>query len=78
MKAAGGDPCGVLRLAGRTIGIPFVGLTAATMVIAEVLRRIHGGGRFDVLAATMSSLSDLECAPSPTVDPWLFGSTGAG
>lgn len=77
MKAAGADPCGVLRLASRTVGVPFVGLTAATMVLGEVLRRIHQGPAFDVIAATMSSLSDIECAPAASATPWLFGCTAA-
>jgi hypothetical protein len=37
------DHCGLAQLASRTIGVPFVGLMAATFAIAEILRRLHGG-----------------------------------
>ena len=37
------DRCGVTLLAGKAVGAPFVGATAATIVIAEVLRLLHGG-----------------------------------
>lgn len=76
-REAGVDPCGVLQLASRTVGVPFVGLTAAALVVAELLRRVHGGPSFDALAATVASLDDLECVPSQQTGPWLFGSTGA-
>ncbi|MGJ4903153.1 hypothetical protein ACQR0V_16420 [Bradyrhizobium sp. HKCCYLS2058] len=36
------DRCGVTLLAGKAVGAPFVGATAATIVIAEVLRLLHG------------------------------------
>lgn len=36
------DPCGVTLLAGKAVGAPFVGAIAATLVIAEVLRFLHG------------------------------------
>ena len=74
-RAAGLDPCGVFRLASRTVGVPFVGLTAATMAVGELLRRIHRGQPFDAVAATMSSLDDLECVPGQDRGPWLYGST---
>lgn len=36
------DRCGVTLLAGKAVGAPFVGATAAAIVIAEVLRLLHG------------------------------------
>jgi hypothetical protein len=36
------DRCGVALLAGKAVGAPFVGAVAATIVIAEVLRLLHG------------------------------------
>ncbi|MBR1256417.1 hypothetical protein JQ634_22260 [Bradyrhizobium sp. AUGA SZCCT0240] len=36
------DRCGVTLLAGKAVGAPFVGAVAATIVIAEVLRLLHG------------------------------------
>ncbi len=37
------DRCGVTLLAGKAVGAPFVGAVAASLVIAEVLRLLHGG-----------------------------------
>jgi hypothetical protein len=37
------DRCGVTLLAGKAVGAPFVGAAAATLVIAELLRLLHGG-----------------------------------
>jgi hypothetical protein len=40
-------------LASRTVGDPFVGATAASLVIAEVLRRLNGGPSLEVLDMTL-------------------------
>lgn len=40
---AGHDECGRYEMAGEAVGVPFVGMTAATFVIAETLRLLHGG-----------------------------------
>jgi hypothetical protein len=37
------DQCGVTLLAGKAVGAPFVGAVAATLVLSEVLRLLHGG-----------------------------------
>ena len=37
------DQCGMTLLAGRAVGAPFVGAVAATLVLSEVLRLLHGG-----------------------------------
>ncbi|MER8674603.1 hypothetical protein [Mesorhizobium sp. M0037] len=37
------DQCGVTLLAGKAVGAPFVGAVAATLVLCEVLRLLHGG-----------------------------------
>jgi hypothetical protein len=37
------DRCGVTLLAGKAVGAPFVGATAATLALSEVLRLLHGG-----------------------------------
>jgi len=49
----GVDSCGVVRLATRTVGAPFVGAVAATLVISEVLRRLNGGAALEVLDLTL-------------------------
>ena len=37
------DRCGMTLLAGKAVGAPFVGSIAATLVLSEVLRLLHGG-----------------------------------
>ena len=47
--------CGVLEIAGRSVGAAFVGCVAATLVVAEVLRFLAGGPRFEVLSVSLRS-----------------------
>lgn len=37
------DRCGMTLLAGKAVGAPFVGATAAALALAEILRLLHGG-----------------------------------
>jgi hypothetical protein len=59
-KHPGLDECGLAQLASRTVGVPFVGLTAGSFAIAELLRRLHGGPAIELLSASMSALEDAE------------------
>jgi hypothetical protein len=49
------DRCGVTLLAGKAVGAPFVGATAATLVIAEVLRLLHGGPVHELIDLDLKS-----------------------
>ena len=40
------DDCGRALLAGKAVAVPFVGVTAATLVVSEILRLLHEGVRF--------------------------------
>jgi hypothetical protein len=42
-RALGGDDCGRRDLAGQSVAVPFVGTSAASLVIAEVVRLLHDG-----------------------------------
>lgn len=55
------DQCGVTLLAGKAVGAPFVGAVAACLVIAEVLRVLHGGSAYQLVDL------DLQCAEHLTV-----------
>lgn len=46
LKTRGIDQCGVTLLAGKAVGAPFVGVTAAALSIAEILRVLHNGPLF--------------------------------
>jgi hypothetical protein len=54
------DDCGVAMLASRAVGVPFVSLTAAAFVIAELLRRLQGGPALEVLSGSLLDLNSIE------------------
>jgi hypothetical protein len=60
------DECGLVTLASRTVGAPFVGTVAAGLAIAEVLRRLNGVAGFDVLDLTLRDTNSREMVPSST------------
>lgn len=77
MRKAGMDRCGLAQLASRTIGVPFVGLIAAGLVIAELLRRLHGAMANCVVAGSAASLEDVEAVASEFV-PYAYGHIEVG
>ena len=56
LKARGLDQCGVTMLAGKAVGAPFVGVTAAAFSIAEVLRVLHDGPKYALHDLNLKSL----------------------
>jgi hypothetical protein len=42
----GKDECGRIELAGKPVAVPFVGVAASCLAVAEVLRIAHGGPAF--------------------------------
>jgi hypothetical protein len=54
------DECGLAQLASRTVGVPFVGLTAGAFAIAELLRRLHGGPAIELVSGSVAALEDVE------------------
>lgn len=65
LKRAGMDSCGLTQLASRTVGVPFVGLIAGCLAIAEILRRLNGGWSLEFLSTSAVSLSDVELGELP-------------
>jgi hypothetical protein len=59
-KHPGLDECGLAQLASRTVGVPFVGLTAASFAIAELLRSLHGGSALELVSGSLAALEDVE------------------
>ena len=47
--------CGIIEVAGASVGAAFVGCVAATFVLSEVLRTLAGGPRFEVLGVSLRS-----------------------
>lgn len=50
------DLCGMTQLASRAVATPFVGALAAALVLAEVVRPLHGGGVHATLDLQMKNL----------------------
>jgi hypothetical protein len=57
------DECGLAQLASRTVGVPFVSVTAAALGIAELLRRLNGGLGLELVSGSVSALEDVEISP---------------
>ena len=66
------DQCGLAQLASRTVAVPFVGLMAASIVIAELLRRLHGGQAIEVASFSALSTEDIEMV-TMQAPPYAFG-----
>ncbi len=63
LKQQGFDRCGLAQLASRTVGVPFVGAVAASLVLSELLRRLNGGQAYELIASSVSALEDTETIP---------------
>lgn len=63
LRRSGVDQCGVAQLASRSVAVPFVGLTAACLVVAELLRRLNGGEAIELASLGLLALSDAEIVP---------------
>jgi hypothetical protein len=49
------DECGRVTIAGKSIAVPFVGTTAAALVVSEALRVLHGGPAFGHLKIRLAT-----------------------
>ncbi len=56
LAARGLDDCGLLEIASRTVGVPFVGVIAATLALMEIVRRLNQGPSLSVLDLTLRDL----------------------
>ena len=50
------DECGRYYLAGKSIAVPFVGATAASMVVAETIRLFHSGQSYTDIKMSLANL----------------------
>lgn len=51
------DDCGRAKLAGKSVAVPFVGAAAASIVLAEAIRLLHGGPAYTDIKIVLSDLS---------------------
>ena len=59
LEAQGADKCGLVQLAGRTVGAPFVGALAGAMVIAELVKLANGGPKIELLDLHLRSPAQI-------------------
>lgn len=59
------DRCGMTLLAGKAVGAPFVGATAATLALSEVLRLLHGGPLHQLIDLDLLSLDQRMVSVHP-------------
>jgi hypothetical protein len=52
--------CGLIEVAGRTVGAAFVGAAAGTLVVADAIRELHGGRRYAMLDIDLRSPTHLQ------------------
>ena len=71
------DRCGLTQLAGRTVGAPFVGATAAAIVIAETLRTVNGAHSYDLIDGYLRDLRHLTPVLAGDKQPVNPGTTAA-
>jgi hypothetical protein len=57
------DVCGRAKLAGKSVAVPFVGVTAATLVIAEAIRLLHDGPAYSDIKLSLSDLKRVSATP---------------
>lgn len=51
------NECGRAELAGKSVAVPFVGAAAATIILAEAIRLLHGGPAYTYIKVSLSDLS---------------------
>lgn len=56
--------CGLLDIAGVTIGAAFVGSVAACLVVGDLLRKLHGGSPFSVVHVDLRHPENLVAVPN--------------
>lgn len=54
--ALGGNDCGRLLIAGKSVAVPFVGAVASCIVLAELLKTVNGGPTFSDLKLRVCSI----------------------
>ncbi|HWL29427.1 MAG TPA: hypothetical protein VNQ97_11010 [Burkholderiaceae bacterium] len=64
LSKRGVDQCGLVQIATRSVGAPFVGAAAAALVIAEVLRHLNGGTTNEVIDLTLRDPQSRLIVPS--------------
>ena len=77
MLERSGDRCGTIRLAGRSIGAPFVGSAAAALAVGELMRLCTGGKSYELVSCHLRDLRDLTAVLGSALPAFNPGSVAA-
>jgi hypothetical protein len=77
MLERSGDRCGIVRLAGRSIGAPFVGAAAAALAVSELIRLCGGGKSYEVVSCHLRDLAGLVAVVAPSLEAFNPGSVAS-
>lgn len=64
--------CGLIDVAGKSVGASFVGVTSACLVWSEVIRLLHAGASYSSLGFNLDAPSRVSCASTLT-EPGRLG-----
>lgn len=71
MVRRGVDKCGIVEIAGKAVGVPFVGAYVAALVMAEAIKAVTGGPRVEVADGSLSSPERTKSHPRSQEVPVL-------
>jgi hypothetical protein len=77
LRAQGLDECGLVQLAARTVGAPFVGAVASTLVVAELVRLAQGFHGYEVIDGTLRAPEDVTAIAVQPSAPYNRGTAPA-
>ncbi len=72
-----GDRCGTVKLAGRSIGAPFVGSAAAALAVSELVRLCTGGKSYELVSCHLRDLRGITAVVGPALPAFNLGSVAA-
>jgi hypothetical protein len=56
--------CGTLDIAGITVGAAFVGAIASALIVADIVRLLHGGDNYSVISVDLRKPSGIHAVPN--------------
>jgi hypothetical protein len=77
LRSQGLDECGLVQLAERTVGAPFVGAVASALVVAELVRMAQGFHGYEVIDGTLRALENAIAIAAEPRAPYNPGTTTA-
>jgi hypothetical protein len=63
--------CGILDIAGITVGAAFVGAIASTLVVADILRVLHGGESYSVVALDLRNPGGIQAVANHSAGDFI-------